>query len=63
MKQNAKRYVFITFAKQICILECGVSLSCERKLKLAQTKRVSEGRGRGGVILATVNVAKRELGH
>ena len=67
MKQNARCYVFMTVAKQICILDkCGVSLSCECKLKLAQTKRVSEGGGGGGgegVILATADVAKRELGH
>ena len=43
-KQNAKRCVFMTVARQICILEYGVSLSCKRGLKRTQTKTgVSEG--------------------
>ena len=45
-KQNAKRCVFITVARQICILEYGVSLSSKRGLKRTQTKTgVSEGGG------------------
>ena len=36
-------------ARQICILEYGVSLSCKRGLKRTQTKTgVSEGGGGGG---------------
>ena len=45
-KQNAKRCVFMTVARQICILEYGVSLSCKRGVKRTQTKTgVSEGGG------------------
>ena len=59
-KQNAKRCVFMTVARQICILEYGVSLSCKRGLKRTQTKTgVSEGGGEK--IHANVNAAKREL--
>ena len=60
-KQNAKRCVFMTVARQICILEYGVSLSCKRGLKRTQTKTgVSEGGG-GEKIHANVNAAKREF--
>ena len=47
-KRNANRCVFMTVARQICILEYGVSLSCKRGLKRTQTKTgVSEGGGGG----------------
>ena len=46
VRQNAKRRLLITVARQICILEYGVSLSCKRELKCTQTKMgVSEGGG------------------
>ena len=52
----------MTVAKQICILEYGVSLSCKRGLKRTQTNMgVSEGGGGGENIHANVNAAKREL--
>ena len=58
-KQNAKRCVFMTVARQICSFEYGVSLSCKRGLKRTQTKTgVSDG---GEKIHANVNAAKREL--
>ena len=62
-KQNAKPCVFMTVAKQICILECGVSLSCKRGLKRTQTKTGVTGGGGGGgeKIHANVTAAKREL--
>ena len=51
----------MTVARQICILEYGVSLSCKRGLKRTQTKTgVSEGGG-GEKIHANVNAAKREF--
>ena len=47
-KRNANRCVFMTVARQICIFEYGVSLSCKRGLKRTQTKTgVSEGGGGG----------------
>ena len=57
-KQNAKRCVFMTVARQICIFEYGVSLSGKCELKRTQTKTgVSEGEK----IHVKVNAAKREL--
>ena len=45
-KENAKRCVFMTVARQNCILEYGVFLSCKRGLKRTQTQTgVSEGGG------------------
>ena len=47
--KRAKRCVFMTVARQICILEYGVSFSCKRGLKRTQTKTgVSVGGGGGG---------------
>ena len=58
-KQNAKRCVFMTVARQICIFEYAVSLSGKRELKRTQMKTgVSKG---GEKIHANVNAAKREL--
>ena len=47
-KQNAKRCVSMTVARQICIFEYGVSLSGKRELKRAQTKTGSPKEGGGG---------------
>ena len=48
-KQNAKRCVFMTVARQICILEYGVSLSLKGGLKGTETKTgVFEVGGGGG---------------
>ena len=61
--QNAA-FLYMTVARQICILEYGVSLSCKCELKCIQTKTgVSDagGGGGGGKILANVNAAKREF--
>ena len=51
----------MSVARQICILEYGVSLSRKRELKRTQTKTgVSEGGG-GEKFRANVNAAKREF--
>ena len=51
----------MTVARQICILENGVSLSCKRGLKRTQTKTGGLRGGGGEKIHANVNAAKREL--
>ena len=60
MKQNVKRCVCITVARQICILECRVSLSCKRELTLRQQRGSLRGGGEEK-INANVNAGKREF--